>query len=168
MARPQTTGDRFPRTGLDTGARRALVRSLADAGAVADAIIGRFLRREAYADLADYFDAVGASWGPATAEDMRGNVEQFVDQRVDDMVLDIESARHQAFDRYGSLAVLLAMPEGDFLTALEIGGTLATDPMETAALPEYLNQICERRGAPYRVEGTGGNITFTWHGDSTV
>ncbi len=168
MVRPQTTSDRLPRAGLDAGARRALVRALADAGALHSAIVGRFLRREAYADLADYFDAVEASWGHAVAEDLRRDVEAFVDQRVDDLVLDVESARRHAFDQYGSLAVLLAMPEGDFLTAVEIGATLTTDPMATAALPEYLNQICARRGAPYRVEGTGGKLTLNWHGDSTV
>jgi hypothetical protein len=138
MTRPQTTSAHLPRTGLDAGARRSLVRALADAGVSHGTIVGRFLRREAYADLPDYFEAVEASWGSIAAENLRRNVEEFVDQRIDDLVLDIEGARHRAFDHYGSLAVLLAMPEGDFLTALEIGATLTTDPQERAGLPESL------------------------------
>jgi hypothetical protein len=39
---------------------------------------------------------------------------------------------------------------------------------EVAALPDYLNRICERRGIPYSVEGTGGRITFVWAGAPIV
>jgi uncharacterized membrane protein len=166
--RPQTTVDRFPPRGLDVGARGALLRALSDAGASYDRILQRLLNRDAYADLADYLDAVEASWGITVAENVRSLLEDFVDRHVDDLVLDPEMARRQAFDRYGAHGMLLAMPEGDFLTALEVSARVTTNGPAAASLPERLNRICERRAVPYRVTQSNGEITFSWHGDAAV
>lgn len=168
MSRPQSTSELRTRSGLNRAARSALIRALDDAGAHHGSIITRFLRSEAYADLADYRDAVAASWGEQVAEDMIGEIENLVEQRADHYALDSEGERNRAFGQYASLGLLLAMPEGDFLTALEIGATLATDVNEVAAMPQYLNRICQQRGIPYTVEGTGGEIVFSWHGDGVV
>lgn len=57
------------------------------------------------------------------------------------------------------------MPEGDFLSALEVGARLATDVQEIAALPQHLTRICQRRGIPYAVQGAGDDIRFVWQGE---
>jgi hypothetical protein len=95
VTRPTTTADRFPPRGLDVGARGTLLRALSDAGASYHGILRRFLDHDAYADLADYLDAVEASWGITVAEHVRSLLEDFVDRHVDDLVLDPEMAREQ-------------------------------------------------------------------------
>jgi len=60
------------------------------------------------------------------------------------------------------------MPEGDFLTALELGAATATEVYAVALLPDTLNQICDRRGVPYSVSDVGRLLKFEWVGEPSV
>jgi hypothetical protein len=153
MRPPATAALRMP-TGLDRGARQGLLRLLIKAGLTDAALVQGLIERGAYGDLSDYLAAVAEVWGQPTADriyrDARAGSDSYMLPRVD------------------PTAVLLAMPEPDFLTALEAGVAQVEDPFEELGLVNRLNAVCTRRGVPYRMEGSVRNPRFTWTGDVVV
>lgn len=137
-------------TGLDRGARRALLRPIDDADVGHAVLVEALFDREAYGDVSDYLAAVAEVWGQAAA---------YV----------IDGAGLGAARRADSTAFLLTIPEPDFLTALEAGIQYASDdPFVEVALVDRINAICAKRGVPYRVEGSVRKPRFTWTGDAVV
>ena len=61
-----------------------------------------------------------------------------------------------------------ALPEPDFLTCIEGGHQLIRSMPARRSFPERANRLCERRGVPYRAEGSVLSIHFVWTGDAIV
>lgn len=97
-----------------------------------------------WADLADYLDGLRASGHVEAA----GSIET--------------AATGLPHTETYATAVLSFMPDGDFLTALE--NILAGYHDQALYLVEdSVNQICQRRGVPYRLAESGR--VFEWVGD---
>ena len=88
--------------------------------------------------------------------------------QTDDLALSGETARREAAQNAEPLGVLLAMPEGDFLTAIEVGVASTPNVFRRSALPTEIDRVCTNRGLSYRMEGVGSHAKFQWTGDSTV
>jgi hypothetical protein len=77
VPRPPTTSRLRTATGLDEGARKALLRALLDSGLDHGKIVMAFLNTETYGDLGDYIEAVREVWGPDAGERMPAAIEQW-------------------------------------------------------------------------------------------
>jgi hypothetical protein len=168
VSRPPTTSDRNPPEGLDEGARKALIVALMDAGTSHDIIVQRFLRREAYGDLPDYLETVARVEGSDARKQFDLTFNRLLDEAAPARLRKSGNAQERAARQVGSLSILLAMPEGDFLTAIELGAASAPNTFGVMSLPDALNRICDKRGVPYRLEGVGRFMTFKWVGEPSV
>lgn len=61
--------------------------------------------------------------------------------------------------------LLTSMPDGDFLTASESGLSAQFLPWDFDPVLDAINEVCERRGVPYRISKAG---RFEWVGDPVV
>src|SRR5688572_17630307 len=117
-------------TGLDRGARQALLRLLHDAGLTDETVLAALFEREVYGDTRDYLVAVAEVWGQPTADDL------------------IRAARDPFAPggtplRLDRAALLLAIPEPDFLTAVEASAPrVVEDPFKAVGLRDRINAIC--------------------------
>lgn len=168
MAAPVTTATLRGPTGLNRGAREALLRPLLHAGVEHRSLMAAFFHRETYGDLDDYLDAVRTARGFEAAESIRMEMRAMIDLYTDEMRLDWEQAKLDASRIYGPIGFFIAMPEADFLTAVEAGAGLVRSPVRTSALPLEINRICERRGLPYRMSELSSGSRFEWTGDATI
>ena len=166
MSRPPTTGERRPGHGLDEGARKALIGAIVDIGTTTDQILSRFLRGEAFADVADYLQAVTDVEGTGARRAFDNILVRLVKERMAGR--SSATAQRRITQEARPLSVLLGMPEGDFLTALELGSAAGSNAFGTAALPAALNRISDKRGIPYRVSGIGRTMKFEWVGEPVV
>jgi hypothetical protein len=145
--RPTSTSSLRPPGGLDRGARKLLVEF---AHPYPDEIVKAFFQAEAWADTQDYLDGLERVGQAAAAAVIRSELGR-------------------TFDPYRDpdpLAVLLNMPDGDFLTAIESvaggqSGSLFPEARDRA------NRICEQRGVPYRL-AADTRPKFEWVGDDNV
>lgn len=153
---------------MDRKGRELLIRAVCEAGTTPLAIIQRFLRNDGFADVDDYLDGVGVLHGPQARQDFEELLDELAARMTDERSLDWEGAASAGRARALPYALLLSMPEGDFLTALEVGAGQGTEPMTIARLPGYLTTLCERRGIPYKAEGIGAHLRFVWVGDTAV
>jgi hypothetical protein len=170
VTRLTTTADLRAPEGLDDGARRALLRLLRDAGHTHDGLIVAFFRQEAWGDLEDYLGTVDTVYeadglGARIREEMRAMPARYEDQYA---TLDHEKARRMATQAYAPLALLLNMPEADFLSVVAAGVATTPDPFQATGLPGGINKVCARRGVQFRMEGVGAHAAFKWVGDEAV
>lgn len=170
MPRPPSTSQLRSATGLDEGARKALLRLLLEGGLVEHGhIAAAFLGAETYGDLDDYLRAVAEVWGEEAAQRITTEIAVRTAPLVDSSrLLDPERARQEAAVTGTPIALLLSMPESDFLTAIENSIPHLRDAFRIAGLASALNKVLERRGAPYRAEGVGAMTRFVWTGDAVV
>lgn len=165
VARPLRTSDLRPATGLDEAARSILLRMLTDCGVREESIHNLFLRSEHYADLEDYLGAVATVWGgDVSAGLLRRILEQDNAAPTRRPIL----FRNQSDAGYSAAAFFNAMPEPDFLTCIEGGHLLIRNLSARAGFPESANRLCERRGIPYRLQGSLVGVWFVWTGDPTI
>jgi hypothetical protein len=168
MAVPVTTATLRGPTGLDRGAREALLRPLLHAGVEHRSLMAAFFHRETYGDLDDYLEAVRAHRGFEAAESIRMEMRAMTDRYTNDMRLDWEQAKLDASRIYAPIGFFIGMPQADFLTALEAGAAVVRSPAHKWALSSEINRICERRGLPYRMSGLGSGSRCEWTGDATI
>jgi hypothetical protein len=164
--RRETTAIRRGVTGLDVGARQAMLRILLDGGATHNQMLIAFFRAEAFGDLEDYLAAVQDAWGPVAEQAIRAEMRAMRERYTDDLRLDWEQASREAADIYGPIALLTTMPAADFLTLVEVALGQMSDPFRQSAAPATITAICARRGVPYRLVGVGASARFEWTGDA--
>jgi hypothetical protein len=133
-----------------------MLRVLEDAGVHLGQLHGAFFRHGHFADLEDYVRAVGSVWGDEVAIEILRQIRSDKDYEPGGTPL------------YPPETFFLAIPEPDFLTAVELGLRMATGPYKGAPLPSLLNRVCRARGIPYRLEGYLSQARFKWIGDSVV
>jgi hypothetical protein len=165
-----TTADLRVPAGLDDGARRAMLRLLRDAGHTHDGLIVAFFRKEVWGDLDDYLGTVDTAYeadglGARIREEMRAMPARYEDQYA---TLDHEKARRMATQAYAPLALLLTMPEADFLSVVAAGVATTADPFHAMSLSGAINKVCVRRGVHFQMDGVGAHAAFKWVGDETV
>jgi hypothetical protein len=163
-----TTADLRGPTALDRGAREALLRVVVGSGVSHNTLIMAFFAHEAYGSLDDYLEAVRKERGAEAEVDIRSEMRAMTERYTDDSRLDWEQAQRDASHIYGPIGLLLAMPEADFLTAIEAGIPSIRSANHVAALPDQLNKVCRRRGLVYRASGVGRLTKFEWTGDLTI
>jgi hypothetical protein len=169
VPRPPSTSQLRSATGLDEGARKALLRLLLEGGLEHGHIAAAFLGAETYGDLDDYLRAVADVWGQDAAQRITTAIGVLTAQLTDETrLLDQGRARQEATVAATPIALLLSMPEPDFLTAIESSLPHLTDAFRKASLAGALNKVLERRGAPYRAEGVGAMTRIVWTGDAAV
>ncbi|HSS42462.1 MAG TPA: hypothetical protein VLK37_07905 [Solirubrobacterales bacterium] len=128
-----------------------------------------FFQHEAYGNIDDYLAAVRARRGFEAAEAIRNEMRTMADRHTDSLRLDWQQAMLDASHTYGPIGFFLAIPEADFLAALEAGAeVLGKTKRAAAALHETVNDVCQRRGIPYRLTRAGRNVKFEWTGDATI
>jgi hypothetical protein len=128
-----------------------------------------FFQHEAYGNLDDYLAAVKARRGFEAAEAIRMEMRTMTDRHTDSMRLDWQQAMLDASHIYGPVGFFLAIPEADFLAALEAGAEVVGNTKRaSAALHEAVNDACRRRGLPYRMTSAGRKVKFEWTGDATI
>lgn len=125
-------------------------------------------RRDVHGSLDDYLQGIEKAHGAEAAESVRIEMQAMTERHTDDFRLDWQQAQRDASQIYGPIGFLLAIPEADFLTAIEAGVGLVRDPMRVAALPNEINRVCEGRGLPYRMTGVSRQVQFEWTGDATI
>jgi hypothetical protein len=132
-------------------------------------LIVAFFQHEAYGNLDDYLAAVRARRGFEAAEAIRIEMRTMADRHTDSLRLDWQQAMLDASHIYGPIGFFLAIPEADFFAALEAGAeVLGNTKRAAAALNEAVNDVCRRRGLPYRMIRAGRNVKFEWTGDATI
>jgi hypothetical protein len=136
---------------------------LSDLGTTPAEIVQRFFREQAFADLADYLDALREVEGTRAVDDFDQSLHEAT-MAASGPTTPPEKARHRVWSR----VLLLAMPEGDFLTALELGAQIPANPFAISSLPITIGRICQRRGVAYTVTGVGRHMKFEWVGDPAV
>ena len=76
MTQPPATSQLRGATGLDDGARKALLRVVISYALNYENVVGAVLSKEAYGDLADYLAAIRHVWGPTFEEQIRQTMHQ--------------------------------------------------------------------------------------------
>ena len=147
-----------------------MLRLLRDAGHTHDGLIVAFFRKEVWGDLDDYLGTVDTAYeadglGARIREEMRAMPARYEDQYV---TLDHEKAQRMATQAYAPLALLLAMPEADFLSVVAAGVVTTADPFHAMSLSGAINKVCVRRGVHFQMDGVGAHAAFKWVGDETV
>lgn len=168
MTQLATSADLRGPTGLDRGAREALLRLVIETGIEHTAMVIALFRRDAYGGIDDYLEAVEKAHGYAAAELIRQEMRAMTDRHTDPLRLDWQQAQREANHIYGPVGFLTSIPNADFLTAIEAGLGLVRDVVRIAALPGEINKACERRGIPYRLQGVGRLAEFEWVGDAII
>jgi len=145
----RTSESRAP-TDLDRGARLVLLQKVAQDGGPRD--VGEWLRTYfdgRFADPADYIDAIETAHGRATAAAARQAMQVA-----------------QVARKNTAQALMLAMPDGDFLELLERGMAAANTfgDLPNWWTVEGVNDICKGRGIPFQHNG----VRFTWTGEPEV
>jgi hypothetical protein len=142
-------------TGFDEGARLLIMSAVSgDGRAVGYQQMLNMLFRDRFGSPKDYFVGVHDAHGYEAGREC----ERAIDAARDAM----------SFGSYGNegeelaKALLLAMPESDFMLAIE--DTLAASPMARDADPR-ITRILEGRGIPYSFDREGG---FQWTGDAVI
>ena len=145
MSTQSTASLRAP-TGLDRGAREAMLRVLLEAGVPHMRMIIGLFRRDAHGAMDDYLAGVAEAHGPAAETKVRTGMREMIERHTDDMRLDWEQARRDASSAYGPVGFLLSIPAPDFLTATEAGAAEVADPFDASGVAGRINQVCEVRG----------------------
>jgi hypothetical protein len=166
VTRPAPTHALRGPTGLDIGARKAMLRTIHAAGVSAAQLVFSLIHHGAYGDVEEFIETVEQKHGAlAVAEIEAARVAAL---RIDESRLDWETAKREAEQAAAPVGLLRGMPEGDFLDAIEIGVRIAKDPYDRAGrLAASINRTCERRGIHYRLTSTLPS-TFEWVGDSVM
>jgi hypothetical protein len=138
---------------------------LTDCGVREETIHDLFMRSEHYADLEDYVGALAKVWDPDVAS---GVLREILEQDNRTPAPRPILFRNQSDVGYSVAAFVKALPEPDFLTCIEGGHQLIRSMAARRSFPERANRLCERRGVPYRVEGSVLSIEFVWTGDAIV
>lgn len=162
-----TTATRRAPTGLDQGARRAILNALPGAEINYLGLVKSFLADQAYADAEDYLGAVTEVWGAEAATRMTASAQTYASRYTDQTRLNWEAAEEEAALAYGPLGFLLAMPETDFLSSVEAAIARLSSPYDRAGrIALVINAICQRRGVPYQLRGLPSR--FIWTGDAEI
>jgi hypothetical protein len=138
---------------------------LTDCGVREESIHDLFMRSEHYADLEDYVGALAKVWDPDVAT---GVLQEILKQDNRTPTPRPILFRNQSDVGYSAAAFVKALPEPDFLTCIEGGNQLIRSIPARHSFRERANRLCERRGVPYRVEGSVLGIQFVWTGDAIV
>ena len=138
---------------------------LTDCGVREESVHDLFLRSEHYADLEDYMGALAKVWDPDVAS---GVLKEILKQDNRSPTPRAILFRDQSDVGYSAAAFVKALPEPDFLTCIEGGYQLIRSVPARRSFPERANRLCERRGVPYRAEGSVLSIQFVWTGDAIV
>jgi len=149
------TASQRPATGMDTGARRLILKALD--GCSNRAVVHWFLEDD-YADFPDYTTAVRQVWGDAPADRMSNAVARAVNERPTGVSVMGMNGHDEAIAE----AVILYMPEPDFRLAVSEAArqhSLASDPAAR------ITNICKKRGIPWEFTSNEG---FGWTGDADV
>lgn len=166
VTRPAPTHALRGPTGLDLGARKAMLRTIHAAGVSAAQLVFSLIHDGAYGDVQEFVETVEKKHGALAVAEIEA--AQVAALRVDESRLDWETAQREAEQEAAPIGLLRGMPEGDFLDAIEIGLRIAKDPYDRAGrLAASINQICELRGIHYRLTSTLPP-TFKWVGDSVM
>lgn len=131
-------------------------------GGRAEQLETAFYREQAWADRADYLEGVAATRGGDVKAQMLADMERIVKSWNASSNFPTDFA----VDTYAPGALLLTMPEPDFLIAVEHGIREFGAPLAMDDLAIKINRACALRGVPYRVEGRGSQATFEWIGDA--
>jgi hypothetical protein len=138
---------------------------LTDCGVRDESIHDIFMRSENYADLEDYVGALAKVWDPDVAN---GVLQEILRQDNRTPTPRPILFRNQSDVGYSAAAFVKALPEPDFLTCIEGAHPLIRSMPARHSFAERANRLCERRGVPYRVEGSVLGIQFVWTGDAIV
>lgn len=130
-------------------------------------LITCLFHRGAYGGMDDYLETVRRKRGFEAAEGIQIGMREMIDRYTDEMRIDWQAAQREARHTYGPIGFLLSIPEADFLIAIEAGVTSAKRA-ERRKLPTALNEVCERRGLPFRMTGDGPDAKFERSGDSVI
>lgn len=150
------TASQRPATGMDTAARKLILKALDSTSR--RAVLNGFMR-DRYPDFDDYTRAVRAVWGDGPADRITNALSRAANEQPE-LILAAPEQRHA--ENLAANAVLLQMPEPDFRVAVFdafIQHQLAETPVER------INKICKQRGIPWEFISTEG---FTWTGDAEV
>jgi hypothetical protein len=157
---------------IPSDVRGGLLSYISDAGrAKPDAVFSAFARHEGYGTVDDYVEASGEP------EAVRERMDEAWERRYRQSAV-AQSGSAQALAVRAGLQpflVLLAMPDADFVVALEGGLRYIVDAAEMSAggwpqdyvgpVREHVNAMFERRGVPYRVDD---DARVQYIGDQTV
>ena len=150
------TASQRPATGMDTSARKLILKALD--GISRSAVLNGFMR-DRYPDFDDYTRAVRAVWGDGSADRITNALSRAANEQPE-LILAAPEQRHA--ENLAANAVLLQMPEPDFRVAVFDGFSQTPGAITPV---ERINKICKQRGIPWEFISTEG---FTWTGDAEV
>jgi len=142
-------------TGLDDGARMLILQVGNNEAGLEPGHYINALFKDRFGSPEDYFAGVESVHGWEARQRCQSAVQAVYDEHQFQL----------SYERDGQAqarALLLAMPEPDFMTAIE---EIALKVRQNREIAERLTTICAARGVPYKCSVSGG---FEWIGDAEV